>query len=81
MALQTNVQRMQFTLSSMPEFQIKGTKIACILWWMNENISEIKSIHIPFFDDMLEVEIWMLKKLDVIRQGCIELACVALFNS
>ena len=35
----------------------------------------------PFFDDMLQVEIWMLKKLDVIGQGCIELACVALFNS
>ena len=81
MALQTNAQRTQFTLDNMPKFQIQGTKIACILWEMNENISEIKSIHLPFFDDMLQVEIWTLKKLDVIRQGCIELACIALFNS
>ena len=79
MAVPTNAQRMQFTLNSMPEFQIKGMKIACSLWGMNENISEIKSIHLPFFDDMLQVEIYMLRALDVMRQGCIELAGIALF--
>ena len=56
-------------------------KIACGLWEINENISDIKSIHLPFFDDMFQVEIYMLRALDVMRQGCIELAGIALFGS
>ena len=65
----------------MHEFQIQGTKIACTLWEMNVNISAIKLVHLPFFDNMLQVEMWVLEKLGVIRQGCIELTCVAKFDS
>ena len=61
MVLQTPTERKQFTLDSMPEFQIQGTKIACILWEMYLNISEIKLVHLPFFDNMLQVEMLVLK--------------------
>ena len=48
---------------------------------MNVNILEIKSIHLPFFDDMLQVEMFVLEKLGAIRQGCIDLTCVSRFDS
>ena len=44
-------------------FQIQDTKISCSLWDMNVTMSEIKSVYLPFFDDMLQVEMFVLETL------------------
>ena len=63
MPLQTPEQRKQITLDRLPVFQIQDTKISCSLQDMKVTVSEIKSVHLPFFDDMLQVEMFVLETL------------------